>query len=376
MKAMNPAGASGAATSIYAINAANPAIGTKTACVTGTACAAGTVATRNIAAGGPLLSVKNLKTYFASVGTPLKAVDGISFDVFRGETLGIVGESGCGKTVACLSILRLLQEPPAIYAGGEILFDGRDILKMRAQMLAELRGSRISMIFQEPMAALNPVFTIENQMVETVRRHLPLSKREASALSLAQLKRVRIPSAEAVMRAYPFALSGGMRQRVLISMAMICKPDLLIADEPTTALDVTIQARILEIMKQQKQETGCAVIFITHDIGVIAETADRTMVMYAGKVCELAPTEELIRSPAHPYAQGLIASKPSGKPTAGNRLKVIPGNVPSLADKPAGCPFHPRCEYAETLCANQFPPMVEKTPGHSVACWRCHGEGE
>ncbi len=317
-----------------------------------------------------LLEVKNLKTYFHTPNGVLRAVDDVSFFVRRGETLGIVGESGCGKSVSCLSVLRLVQTPPGRYEGGEIIFDGRhDILKMDKKKLQELRGGRIAMIFQEPMAALNPVFTIGQQMVEALRLHLPYSHDLAEKRSLELLQQVRIPNAEKILRSYPFTLSGGMRQRVMIAMALACKPDLLIADEPTTALDVTIQAQILVLMKQLKEETGSAIIFITHDLGVIAETADRVLVMYAGKACESAETGELIRNPLHPYTQGLIACRPSGE-TTHNRLKVIPGNVPSLLDKPSGCPFHPRCDHATKRCTEAFPPTTEPLPGHTVACWK------
>lgn len=317
-----------------------------------------------------LLEVKHLKTYFHTPNGVLRAVDDVSFFVRRGETLGIVGESGCGKSVSCLSILRLVQTPPGRYEGGEIIFDGRhNILEMDKKKLQELRGGRIAMIFQEPMAALNPVFTIGQQMTEALRLHLPYSREQAEKQALELLEQVRIPNAEKILRSYPFTLSGGMRQRVMIAMALSCKPDLLIADEPTTALDVTIQAQILSLMKQLKKETGSAIIFITHDLGVISETADRVLVMYAGKACESAPTAELIDNPLHPYTQGLIACRPSGETTR-DRLKVIPGNVPSLLDKPSGCPFHPRCDCAMRLCEEVFPPVTEPTPGHTVACWK------
>lgn len=323
-----------------------------------------------------ILEVRNLKTYFHTPNGILRAVDDVSFHVKRGETLGIVGESGCGKSVTCLSVLRLVQTPPGKYEGGEIIFDGKhDILKMDKDRLRELRGGHIAMIFQEPMAALNPVYTVSQQLVEALRLHTIATKAEAEAKALELLQQVRIPNAETILRSYPFTLSGGMRQRVMIAMAMSCKPDLLIADEPTTALDVTIQAQILALMKQLKKETGSAIIFITHDLGVIAETADRVMVMYAGKVCESAETRELIKNPLHPYTRGLIMSKPSGS-TVRSRLKVIPGNVPSLLDKPPGCPFHPRCGLAIDICEQEFPPCKEYLPGHTVACWRMGEEEE
>ena len=240
---------------------------------------------------------------------------------------------------------------------------------MGKKQLQELRGNRIAMIFQEPMSALNPVYTIGDQMVEAIRLHLPYHRTQAAALAHELLTQVRIPDADKILKSYPFTLSGGMRQRVMIAMALSCKPDLLIADEPTTALDVTIQAQILLLMKQLKRETGSAILFITHDLGVISETADRVMVMYAGRVVETADTRELIKNPLHPYTQGLISSRPSGA-IEGKRLKVVPGNVPSLLEKPGGCPFHPRCSLADGKCGREFPPVVAPAPGHAVACWR------
>lgn len=317
----------------------------------------------------PLIEVKNLKTYFHTPGGVLRAVDDVSFTVNRGETLGIVGESGCGKSVTCQSIMRLVQTPPGRYEGGEINFDGHDILKMDKNKLLELRGGRIAMIFQEPMVALNPVYTIGNQMIEAMRLHNIVPKNLANERAHELLEQVRIPNADKILRSYPFMLSGGMRQRVMIAMALSCKPDLLIADEPTTALDVTIQAQILNLINQLKKQTGSAIIFITHDLGVISEIADRTMVMYAGKVCESGATDDIIFNPQHPYTQGLIASKPSGLTTDGKRLKVIPGNVPSLLHKPSGCPFHPRCPHMKAICTEQFPGTTEVKPGHTVACW-------
>jgi peptide/nickel transport system ATP-binding protein/oligopeptide transport system ATP-binding protein len=324
----------------------------------------------NNSSNEPILQVNNLKTYFQTTGGLLKAVDDVSFYVNRGETLGIVGESGCGKSVTCHSIMRLVPEPPGRYEGGEILFDGVDVLQMKKKELINMRGSRIAMIFQEPMSSLNPVFTIANQMVEGLIHHKGYSKKDARDIALKHLEKVRIPNANKILDGYSFTLSGGMRQRVMIAMTMSMQPDILIADEPTTALDVTIQAQILELMKLAKAETGCAIIFITHDLGVISKTADRTMVMYAGKVCETAPTRQLINNPQHPYSRGLIASKPSGKPTANNRLTVIPGQVPSLLNKPSGCPFHPRCEHAQAICSEEFPNRVDVTSEHSVACWK------
>lgn len=317
-----------------------------------------------------LLEVKNLKVYFkAPDGRQLRAVDDLSFGVRRGEMLGIVGESGCGKSVACMSILRLVPSPPGIYAGGEILFDGHvDTLKLNKNQLRELRGARISMIFQEPMAALNPVYTIGQQMVEAIRLHLPLNKAAAAELSLSLLSQVSVPDARRVFDSFSFTLSGGLRQRVMIAMALACKPDLLIADEPTTALDVTIQAGIMALIRRLREETGMAVLLISHDLSLVSESADHILVMYSGRVCEYAPAEELIKNPVHPYTLGLISSRPSGMPTGG-RLQVIPGSVPSLADKPFGCPFHPRCAYAMPRCSVEAPPETMLGSGHSVCCW-------
>lgn len=323
-----------------------------------------------------LLEVKNLKVYFkAPDGKHLRAVDDLSFSVRRGEMLGIVGESGSGKSVSCMSILRLVQSPPGIYAGGEIIFDGHvDTLKLNKKQLRELRGSRMSMIFQEPMTALNPVFTVGQQMCEAIRLHLPYSKKEAEKLSLELLSEVSVPDARRVYDSYSFTLSGGLRQRVMIAMALACKPDLLIADEPTTALDVTIQAGIMALIRRLRKETGMAVILISHDLSLVSESADDILVMYAGRVCEYAPAEELINNPVHPYTLGLISSRPSGVP-AGGRLQVIPGSVPSLADKPSGCPFHPRCPHAMPRCSEEAPPETHLGAGHSVYCWLCEGTG-
>jgi peptide/nickel transport system ATP-binding protein/oligopeptide transport system ATP-binding protein len=320
-----------------------------------------------------LLEVKNLKTYFHTPQGILRAVDDVSFSVSRSEVLGIVGESGCGKSVTCHSLLRLAQTPPAKYEGGEVVFDGNDMMRMDQKKLLELRGGRIAIIFQESMAALNPVYTIGDQLREALRLHYTMTKAQANERAAELLKQVRIYDAQKILNSYPFSLSGGMRQRVIIAMALSCKPDLLIADEPTTALDVTIQAQIIDLINRLKEETGSAVIFVSHDLGVISEIADRVMVMYAGKVCETAPTEKIIFNPCHPYTQGLISSKPSGLPVKGNRLPVIPGNVPSLLDKPGGCPFHPRCAMAQSICAAEFPETRSIAADHTVACWRSEG---
>jgi peptide/nickel transport system ATP-binding protein/oligopeptide transport system ATP-binding protein len=319
--------------------------------------------------GGALLSVRGLKTYFHTRDGILKAVDDISFDVKRGETFGIVGESGCGKSIACLSILQLVSSPPGKYEGGEILFNGQDTLRMNKKELHDLRGGAISIIFQEPMTALNPVYTVGNQLEEAIQLHQKVNTGGAVQIALDWLSKVRIPNPESILKSYPFTLSGGMRQRVMIAMALACHPQLLSADEPTTALDVTIQAQILNLINTMKQESDFSCIFITHDLAVISEMADRVMVMYSGKVCETAAASELIVNPLHPYTRGLIQSRPRGK-NPRNRLTAIPGNVPSLKDKPPGCPFHPRCPDTLDCCARDFPPSFEAGGGHTVFCWK------
>jgi len=317
----------------------------------------------------PLLQVNDLRVYFRTGGKQLRAVDGVSFSLEKGKTLGIVGESGCGKSVACMSILRLVQSPPANYAGGEILFDGRDTLKLKEKQLRELRGARIGMIFQEPMTALNPVYTVGQQLCEAIRLHLPLGRGEAKDLAMDLLRRVRVTDAARVYESFPFTLSGGLRQRVMIASALACKPDLLIADEPTTALDVTIQSGIMALLRRLRDETGMAVILISHDLNLVYESADHILVMYSGRVCEYAPADALVNNPLHPYTAGLINSRPSG--SAGlARLPAIPGNVPSLEDKPAGCPFHTRCGHSDGRCGTEAPPETIYEGGHRVACWR------
>ena len=324
-----------------------------------------------------LLSIKNLKTYFVTDEAVLKAVDDVSFDVKEGETLGVVGESGCGKSVSCMSIVRLVQGNVS-YAGGEILFERKNTLEMSEKELRKIRGKEISIIFQEPMTALNPLYTIGDQMIEALRNHQKISTGQARKKCVEYLRKVKIPMPEEMMFRYPFSLSGGMRQRVMIAMALITSPKLIIADEPTTALDVTIQAQILDLMNELKRETGSSFLFITHDLGVISEMADRVVVMYGGKVCETALTDELFEHAAHPYTLGLIHSRPRAD-FEGDRLEVIPGNVPSLNDKPEGCPFHPRCRFAREICRKQFPETVDLNQGkggeqHLVACWNyCEG---
>jgi len=323
----------------------------------------------------PLLRVRDLKTYFVTErgGGTARAVDGVSFDVFPGETLGLVGESGCGKTVTSLSVLRLVPEPPGhIRPGSLIEFEGRSLLALRAPELRAIRGNEIAMIFQEPMTSLNPVFTVGDQIAEAAIVHQGLSRRAARARAIEMLRMVGIPDAEQRADDYPHQLSGGQRQRVMIAMALICHPKLLIADEPTTALDVTIQAQILELLERLQAELGMAVLLITHDLGVVAGVADRVVVMYAGQVVETAPTAELFAHRLHPYTEGLLASAPR-LDAPRRRLHAIPGQVPAATAWPSGCRFHPRCPYAWDRCAAQEPPLLDAGIGepasHTVRCW-------
>jgi oligopeptide transport system ATP-binding protein len=314
-----------------------------------------------------LLSVKDLRTYFETEEGTVKAVDGVSFDVKRGETLGIVGESGSGKSVANLSLMRLVPEPPGKIVSGSVMFQGRDLLKLSGREIRELRGKRIAMIFQDPMTSLNPFMRVSRQLMEVTELHLRHSKAQARAHAVKMLEHVSIPDAAERVDSYPHELSGGMRQRVMIAMALACQPELLIADEPTTALDVTIQAQILELIKRLKSETGASVIMITHDLGVVAGMTDHVIVMYAGRIFEQAPTGELFQRPGNPYTRGLLRAVPD--PTAEQgRLYQIPGQPPDLAHLPAGCPFAPRCERAEEICTREFPPFVELTRNHHSLC--------
>lgn len=316
-----------------------------------------------------LLEVKNLKTYFYTEGGVVKAIDGVDFSVNQGETLGIVGESGCGKSVTSMSVMRLIPEPPGKIESGSIMFDGVELLDLTEREMRAIRGNQISMIFQEPMTSLNPVFTINQQISETLMLHKEMTKEEAKAESISLLKKVGIPRAEAVVDNYPFTLSGGMRQRVMIAMALACNPKLLIADEPTTALDVTIQAQVLELMVQLQKEYNTAIMFITHDLNVIAEMADRVIVMYAGKVVEESSIVELFDSPYHPYTIGLMASKPDLE-THTDRLYMIPGSVPNPLFRPAGCQFNSRCEYANDKCFAEDPPLEDIGQNRKVRCHR------
>lgn len=316
-----------------------------------------------------LLQISGLRVNFHTDKADLKAVEDVSFTVRRGETLGVVGESGCGKSVTFMSILKLIQGRNVVYESGEINFEGVNTLALSDEELQKIRGRQISVIFQEPMTALNPLYTIGDQIGEALRIHHKMIKKAALDKSAEYLEKVKIPNPRDVLMRYPFSLSGGMRQRVMIAMALVTNPMLVIADEPTTALDVTIQAQILDLMKNLQSEIGCSYIFITHDLGVISEMADRVAVMYGGRVCETADTDTLFENPIHPYTRGLIASRPHGRMTE-DRLTVIPGNVPSLNNKPTGCPFHPRCPDAMDCCSQTFPEETTVGEGHTVACWK------
>ena len=318
----------------------------------------------------PELEIQNLTVSFSTTKGKLIAVNGISFHLNPGETLALVGESGCGKTVSALSILRLLPEPPAEILSGKIIFDGQDLLSLRAKVLQDLRGHSISMIFQDPMTSLNPVLTVGEQIAETLLRHTAMNRREALQKSADLLSRVELPSPKEKLQYYPHQLSGGMRQRVMIAMALACAPRVLIADEPTTALDVLIQAQILELLENLKKETGMSILIITHDLGVVAEIAQRVLVMYAGEIVESGPAKALLKSPFHPYTKGLIASIPKlgTKKRPGARLEEISGNVPSLDQRPSGCPFHPRCSWAMEICKTQNPQLRMIEAQRQVSC--------
>tara|TARA_B100001079_G_scaffold164589_1_gene141245 strand:+ start:84 stop:1058 length:975 start_codon:yes stop_codon:yes gene_type:complete len=319
----------------------------------------------------PELLVKNLKVSFATSKKELIAVRGISYQLNQGEILALVGESGCGKTVSALSILRLIQEPPGKIVSGEIFFAGKDLLKLKKKELQDLRGKDIAMIFQDPMTSLNPVLTIGEQIIETLLRHTSLSRKKAREKSFRLLEQVEIPSPKQKLDQYPHQLSGGMRQRVMIAMALSCSPRILIADEPTTALDVLIQAQILSLLKKIKNDTQMSILLITHDLGVVAEVAERVMVMYAGEIVESGSVYDLFRSPLHPYTIGLMESIPTLESSQQklSRLKEISGAVPSLSQVPFGCPFHPRCSAAETRCKTDKPKLKKISQTHSVSCW-------
>jgi len=317
---------------------------------------------------GNLLEVKDLRTYFQTEDGLVKAVDGISFNLKRGETLGIVGESGSGKSVTNLSIIRLIPDPPGKIVSGEVIFAGQDLLLQSTETIRRIRGRRIAMIFQDPMTSLNPFLKISKQLMEMTQLHLGHTKDQAHEHAVKMLETVGIPDARTRADNYPHEFSGGMRQRVMIAMALSCEPELLIADEPTTALDVTIQAQILELIKRLKQETGTSVILITHDLGVVAGMADHVLVMYAGKIFEQARTTELFSTPGNPYTKGLLRSVPD--PTAEQgKLYQIPGLPPDVAHLGPGCPFAPRCDRAEEICHREFPPFVQLNADH---CSLCH----
>ena len=317
----------------------------------------------------PLLSVKNLKTYFYTEEGVMPSVDGIDFDLAAGETLAIVGESGCGKSVTSLSIMRLVQTPPGKIVDGEILYNGEDLLKKSQKEMRAIRGNEISMIFQEPMTSLNPVFTVGSQIMDAYRIHQGLSKKEARARTIEMIRMVGIPSPEKVVDVYPHELSGGMRQRIMIAMALACRPKILIADEPTTALDVTIQAQIMHLLGEMKEKTGTSIILITHDLGVVAQIAQNVLVMYAGQVVEYAPVRDVYKDPLHPYTVGLLKSVPKLHQQT-DSLYNIRGMVPSPKDYPAGCRFCPRCEDVCEKCEKEQPPLFQLPDGRKVRCWK------
>ncbi|MDI0266645.1 ABC transporter ATP-binding protein [Clostridioides difficile] len=314
-----------------------------------------------------LIEVRDLKVYFHTDKGIVKSVNGVSFNINEGETIGIVGESGCGKSVTAMSLMKLL--PTSKIEGGEIIFQGKDILKMNENELMGIRGNEISMIFQEPMTSLNPAFTVGNQIIEGIILHQDLSKEEAKKKVIDMIKLVEIPRAEEIYNSYPHELSGGMRQRIMIAMALSCNPKLLIADEPTTALDVTIQAQVLDIMKNIKEKLNTSIMMITHDLGVVAEMCDKVIVMYAGKVIEVADVVELFKNPKHPYTIGLLKSKPILGENKEKRLYSIPGQVPNPIGIPDSCYFSDRCEKVCDKCRTQTPPLIELNSGHSIACW-------
>jgi peptide/nickel transport system ATP-binding protein len=317
----------------------------------------------------PLLQVRGLKTYFRTEAGTAKAVDGVNFDIFPGEVVGLVGESGSGKSVTALSILRLIPDPPGKIVGGSIVYKGTDLLQLRWEDIRKIRGSEISMIFQEPMTSLNPVFTIGMQLMEVIQVHEDVSKKEAFERSVEMLELVGIPGPKSRMNDYPHHFSGGQRQRVMIAIALACNPSLLIADEPTTALDVTIQAQILELMLKIKDaRKDAAILLITHNLAVVAETCHRVMVMYGGKIQEVAPVRELFKNPLHPYTRGLMASLPSIEGDKHTRLRTIPGNVPSILDLPPACKFVTRCPERFEPCDKIEPELIENPAGHWVRC--------
>jgi peptide/nickel transport system ATP-binding protein len=324
----------------------------------------------------PAIELRDLRVTLKTRGGPLDAVKGVSLAVAAGETLAIVGESGCGKSLTALAAMDLLPNPPAAITGGEVRLAGRDLVPLSDREMQAVRGRDISMIFQDPMSTLNPVLTVGAQLIEAIRRHRALSKADARAYALDLLRKVRIPDPERRIDDYPHQLSGGMNQRIVIAMAIACGPKVLIADEPTTALDVTIQAQVLRLLKDLQAEAGMALIIITHDLGVVAETADRVLVMYAGHKVEEAPVEAIFDRPLHPYTRGLIAATPSATPRRHERLTEIPGTVPGLADLPAGCPFQNRCPDVFARCADAMPALTTHGEGRTVACFAVEEERE
>jgi peptide/nickel transport system ATP-binding protein len=318
----------------------------------------------------PVLEIQDLAVEFASEGGSARAVDGVSFALERGQTLGVVGESGCGKSVTALSVLRLIPEPPGRIAGGSVIYEGRDLLRLPERELRKVRGDRISMIFQEPMTSLNPVYTVGEQIAEGVRLHRGASRRAARDRAIEMLKLVGIPAPAERVRAYPHQMSGGMRQRVMIAMALACHPDVLIADEPTTALDVTIQAQILELLARLRRELGMSILLITHDLGVVAETCEDVVVMYAGRVVERAPVRELFAAPRHHYTAGLLRSIRGLDEEPRARLREIPGMVPPLGARPPGCKFQDRCPAVQERCREVEPALEDPTGGSHT--FRCH----
>ncbi len=317
-----------------------------------------------------LIEIRNLRTSFFTPEGEMRAVDGVSFDIEEGKTMGLVGESGCGKSVTALSIMRLIPSPPGKVVGGQVFFRGRDLLKLNGEEMRKVRGNEISMVFQEPMTSLNPVFTIGNQIVEAIRLHQGLGRREAREKAIEMLRLVKIAEPAVRIDVYPHQLSGGMRQRVMIAMALSCNPSLLIADEQTTALDVTIQAQILELMKELQESLGMAILLITHDLGVVAEQADEVAIMYAGKIVEQARPESIFSGPLHPYTLGLLNSVPGISGKKKKRLEAIPGVVPSPLELPGGCRFRDRCPKAVGICAEGEPELIEKQKDHWVACYK------
>ncbi|MFW6074928.1 MAG: ABC transporter ATP-binding protein [Chloroflexota bacterium] len=317
----------------------------------------------------PLLDVKDLRTQFFTQDGVVKAVDGVSFTLYPGETLGVVGESGCGKSITAMSLMRLIPSPPGKIVSGQILFKGEDILEMSDEEVRHLRGNEIAMIFQDPMTSLNPVLSIRRQLSESLQLHLGMSKSQSRQRSIELLEMVGIPNAEERVDQYPHQFSGGMRQRVMIAMALSCNPSLLIADEPTTALDVTIQAQILDLIRNLQTEQNSALILITHDLGVVAGMSDRIQVMYAGHLVETAPAEELFENPRHPYTVGLLNSIPRLDLAGQSKLDPIRGLPPDLIDLPDMCPFVPRCDWAREKCEQQNPPLMDVNEEHKSACW-------